>query len=36
MGNERLCCGPIPLIQRVAHSDAAVAAFSAEGALIGA
>jgi hypothetical protein len=44
MGNERryfydyymLCCGPIPLIERIDHSDAAVAAFSADGALTGA
>ena len=44
MGNERryfydyymLCCGPIPLSQRVANVDAVVAAFSAEGALTGA
>jgi hypothetical protein len=44
MGNERryfydhymLCCGPIPLIQWVANSDAAVVAFSADGALTGA
>jgi hypothetical protein len=41
MGNERryfydyymVCCGPIPLIERVANSDGAVAAFSAEGVL---
>ena len=41
MGNERryyydyymLCCGPIPLAERVADGDAAVAAFTAEGAL---
>ena len=44
MGNERryfydyymLCCGPIPLIERVANSDAAAVAFSAEGTLTGA
>ena len=44
MGNERryfydyymLCCGPISLIQRVTNSDAAVVAFSSEGALTGA
>ena len=42
MGNERryfydyymLCCGPIPLAERVADRDAAVAAFAGEGALI--
>jgi len=41
MGNERryyydyymLCCGPIPLAERVADGDAAVAAFTADGAL---
>ena len=41
MGNERryyydyymLCCGPIPLAARVADGDAAVAAFTGEGAL---
>jgi hypothetical protein len=41
MGNERryyydyymLCCGPIPLAERVADGDAAVAAFTGEGAL---
>ena len=41
MGNERryfydyymLCCGPIPLIERIANSDAAVAVFSADGTL---
>ncbi len=41
MGNERryyydyymLCCGPIPLAARVADGDAAVAAFTADGAL---
>jgi hypothetical protein len=44
MGNERryfydyymLCCGPIPLIERVANSSAAAVAFSAEGTLAGA
>jgi hypothetical protein len=43
MGNERryfydyymLCCGPIPLIERIDHSDSVVAAFSADGALTG-
>jgi len=43
-GNERryfydyymLCCGPIALAERVEHPGRAVAAFSAEGALIGA
>lgn len=43
-GNERryfydyymLCCGPIALAERVANPDHAVAAFTAEGALIGA
>jgi len=43
MGNERryfydyymVCCGPIPLSQRVANSDAAVAAFSADGGVTG-
>ncbi|HML08504.1 MAG TPA: hypothetical protein VK430_10315 [Xanthobacteraceae bacterium] len=41
MGNERryfydyymLCCGPLPLAERVANSEATVAAFTAEGAL---
>ena len=42
MGNERryfydyymLCCGPIPLRDRVEKPDAAVAAFAADGALV--
>jgi len=42
MGNERryfydyymMCCGPIPLADRVEHPDRAVAAFAADGALI--
>ncbi len=42
MGNERryfydyymLCCGPIPLVERVEHPDQAVAAFAPDGALI--
>jgi hypothetical protein len=43
MGNERryfydyymVCCGPIPLGERVEHPNQAVAAFAADGALIG-
>jgi hypothetical protein len=43
MGNERryfydyymMCCGPLPLVERVANQDRAVAAFAADGALIG-
>jgi hypothetical protein len=41
MGNERryfydyymLCCGPIPLVDRVANPEQAVAIFAADGAL---
>ena len=43
MGNERryfydyymVCCGPIPLIERVNNSEASVAAFGSDGALSG-
>jgi hypothetical protein len=43
MGNERryfydyymLCCGPLPLADQVANGEQAVAAFAADGALIG-
>ena len=43
MGNERryfydyymLCCGPIPLVDRVENPDRAAAAFAADGSLIG-
>jgi len=31
-----VCCGPIPLSQWVANSDAAVAAFSVDGEVTGA
>jgi len=44
MGNERryfydyymLCCGPLPLVERVENPDQAVAAFGPDGALIAA